>query len=73
MDWSEYDGVEIIPGKVSNVPVLKHSRVPADQVAEELDAGDTIEEIAYDHDLDPAAVLRLKLWRKSHVEPALRR
>jgi uncharacterized protein (DUF433 family) len=29
MDWSGYDGVETIPGKVSGVPLLKGTRVQA--------------------------------------------
>jgi uncharacterized protein (DUF433 family) len=72
-DWSDFDGVEVIPGKVSGVPVLKHSRVPADLVADELDDGETVEEIAYNHDLKPTDILRVKLWRESHPDPALRR
>jgi uncharacterized protein (DUF433 family) len=53
--------------------VLKHSRVPADLVADELDDGETVEEIAYNHDLKPTDILRVKLWRESHPDPALRR
>jgi uncharacterized protein (DUF433 family) len=48
-------------------------RVPADLVAEELEGGETVEEIAYHHDLKASDVLRLKLWQESHSEPALRR
>ena len=72
MDWSGCEVVELIPGKVSGVPLLRNSRVPADQVAESLDDGETVEEIAYNHDLDPGDILRLKLFRDSH-QPALRR
>jgi uncharacterized protein (DUF433 family) len=72
VDWSSYDGVETIPGKVSGVPLLKGTRVPADQVIESLDAGETVEEIAYNYDLKPADVLRLKRYRDSH-QPALKR
>jgi uncharacterized protein (DUF433 family) len=39
MDWSSYDGVEVILGKVSGVPLLKGTRMPTDQVIESLDAG----------------------------------
>jgi uncharacterized protein (DUF433 family) len=63
MDWRGYDGVEVVPGKVSGVPLLKGTRVPADQVIESLDAGETVEEIAYNHDLNPDEILRLKLFR----------
>jgi uncharacterized protein (DUF433 family) len=70
MDWSGYDGVEVIEGKVSGVPLLKGTRMPVDQVLESLDDGETIEEIAANHDLNPADILRLKLYRDSH-QPAL--
>jgi len=39
---------------------------PVDQVLESLDDGKTIEEIAANHDLNPADILRLKLYRDSH-------
>jgi uncharacterized protein (DUF433 family) len=52
---------------------MKNSRVPADLVADELQDGEMIEEIAYNHDLRPSDVLRLKLWRESRSEPALPR
>ena len=70
MDWSDYSGVEAIPGKVSGVPLLKGTRVPADQVIESLDAGETVEEIAYNHDLIPADILNLKSFRDSR-HPAM--
>lgn len=73
MDWSGYDGVETIPGKVSGVPLLKGTRVPAEQVAECLDAGETVAEIAYNYDLRAADVLRLKVYRDSHQPAALQR
>jgi uncharacterized protein (DUF433 family) len=66
MDWVGYDGVEVIPGKVSGVPLLKGTRMPADQVIESLDVGETVEEIAYNHDLNPGDILRLKLFRDTH-------
>jgi uncharacterized protein (DUF433 family) len=70
MDWSGYDGVETIPGKVGGLPLLKGTRVPADLVAECLDAGETVEEIAYNYDLEVAEVLRLKLYIDRH-QPTL--
>lgn len=58
---------------VSGVPLMKNSRVPADLVADELDDGETVDEIAYNHDLKPSDVLHLKLWREGQSEPALPR
>jgi uncharacterized protein (DUF433 family) len=70
MDWSGCELVEVVPGKVSGVPLIKGTRMPVDQVIESLDEGETVEEIAYNHDLNPADILRVKLYRDSH-EPAL--
>jgi uncharacterized protein (DUF433 family) len=70
MDWSGCELVEVVPGKVSGVPLIKGTRMPVDQVIESLDEGETVEEIAYNHDLKPADILRVKLYRDSH-EPAL--
>ena len=56
MDWSGCEMVEVVPGKVSGLPVLRGSRVPADQVLENHDAGESVEEIAYNFDLKPEDV-----------------
>jgi uncharacterized protein (DUF433 family) len=53
MDWSSCEMVEVIPGKVSGLPVIRGSRVPADQVLENHDAGESVEDIAYNFDLKP--------------------
>jgi len=66
IDWSGYDGVEVIPGKVSGAALLIGTRVPADLVADCLDDGETVEEIAYNYDPKPADILRLKLYMDSH-------
>jgi uncharacterized protein (DUF433 family) len=53
MDWSGCDMIEVVPGKVSGLPVIRGSRVPADQVLENHDAGESVEDIAYNFDLKP--------------------
>jgi uncharacterized protein (DUF433 family) len=45
--------IEVGPGKVSGLPVIRGSRVPADQVLENHDAGESVEDIAYNFDLKP--------------------
>ena len=52
-DWSGCDLVEVIPGKVSGVPILCGSRVPADQVVENYESGESVEDIAYNFYLKP--------------------
>jgi uncharacterized protein (DUF433 family) len=53
MDWSQCSVVEVIPGKVSGAPILKHSRVTADAVLESYELGESVEDIAYSFELDP--------------------
>jgi len=38
VDWSECPLVEVIPGKVSGVPLLKNTRLPVDAVTGNYDA-----------------------------------
>ena len=56
MDWSGCHYVEVISGKVSGVPLVRGSRVPVDTVLESFELGETVEEIAYSFDLQPAAI-----------------
>ncbi len=70
MDWSACEIAEVIPGKVGGVPLIRGTRMPAEQVIESLDLGETVDEIAYNHDLNPADILRLQMYRNSH-QPAL--
>jgi uncharacterized protein (DUF433 family) len=53
MDSSGCEFVETIPGKVSGVPLLRGTRVPADQVIENYESGESVEDIAYNFDLKP--------------------
>jgi uncharacterized protein (DUF433 family) len=48
MDWSQCPDVERIPGKVSGKPIVKGTRILADAVLENAEAGFTPEEIATD-------------------------
>lgn len=66
MDWSGCEIVEVVTGKVSGVPLIRNSRVPS------LDAGETVEQVAFNYDLKPEDVLCVKLFRDSH-QPSLRR
>jgi uncharacterized protein (DUF433 family) len=55
-DWTGCDLVEIIPGKVSGKPIVKDSRVMADQVVESYELGESVAKIAYDFTLAPELV-----------------
>ncbi len=46
MDWSACDLVEVVPGKVWGRPVVKGTRIPADVIVSNFEAGSPVEEIA---------------------------
>jgi len=45
LDWSQCPAVESIPGKVSGAWVLRGTRMPAQTIFENLEAGMSIQEI----------------------------
>ena len=53
MDWSGCELVESVAGKVSGLPILKGSRVPADAIVDNYECGESVEDIAYNFDLNP--------------------
>jgi uncharacterized protein (DUF433 family) len=59
MDWSGSDIVEVVPGKVSGVPLVRNTRVPADTVLESAELGESPEEIAFNYDLKSEETLAL--------------
>jgi uncharacterized protein (DUF433 family) len=46
IDWSKYEDVESVPGRVSGAWVIKGTRVPAQAVVDNARAGCSAEEIA---------------------------
>ena len=61
----------MILGKVSGVPLLRGSRVPVEQVLGCYEAGESVEEIAYNYDLNPDDIRAALAYKDSH-QPALR-
>jgi uncharacterized protein (DUF433 family) len=45
MDWSGCELVEVIEGKVSGVPLVKGTRIPADAIVRNYLAGSPLEEV----------------------------
>jgi uncharacterized protein (DUF433 family) len=70
MDWSGCDIVEVVPGKVSGVPLIRHTRVPADTVLESAELGETAEEIAFNYDLQVEDVRTLLAYATRHLAAA---
>ena len=75
MDWTGCSYVEVIPGKVSGVPLVRGSRVPADTVLESHQLGETVEQIAFSFDLDPGDIRAVLAYANHHgpldANPAL--
>jgi uncharacterized protein (DUF433 family) len=66
MNWSNCDEVEGIPEKVRGAPLVRGSRVPADIVLENYQSGESIEDIAYNFDLDASLISRVLAYAASH-------
>jgi uncharacterized protein (DUF433 family) len=45
MDWSGCELVEIVPGKVSGRPLVKGTRIPADVIVCNFEAGSPVAEV----------------------------
>ncbi len=66
IDWSECPAVESVPGRMSGVPVVKGTRMPADDVVENYEAGSPVEEIAENFDLKAGDVRAILAYAVSH-------
>ena len=66
IDWTDCPVVEVVPGKVSGVPILKGSRMPADGILENHESGMTAEEIAEMFELPLEPVRELLAWVDRH-------
>jgi uncharacterized protein (DUF433 family) len=59
IDWSRCEVVEVIPGKVSGVPILKGTRVQADSIVENYEGGSPVEEISENFNIPEATIREL--------------
>jgi len=66
MDWSGCELVEVIPGKVSGVPLVVGTRIPADIILDYIDSGSALEEIAEDY---PSLSMETIRSLASYAEP----
>ena len=72
MDWTGCDLVERVPGKVSGQPVVKGTRILADQVVKDAELGSPLEEIAENYPSLPIEKIK-KLLAFAHSHQALPR
>jgi uncharacterized protein (DUF433 family) len=67
MDWNECPLIERIPGKQDGVPLVKGTRIPADQVVSEYELGSPIDEIAENYpSITRDKIQRLIAFAESH-------
>ena len=72
MDWTDCPLVEVIPGKVSGVPILKGTRLPADTILENYDGGSPVDEIADNFDISEQNIrdiLNYAAAKRKHPQP----
>jgi uncharacterized protein (DUF433 family) len=65
-DWTQCPLVEVIPGKVSGVPLLKGTRLPADTILENYEGGSPVEEIAENFDVPGELVQAILSYAVTH-------
>ncbi len=71
MDWTDCPLVEVIPGKVSGVPLVKGTRMPADGIVSNFQTGSPVKEIAENFDI-PEDSIRALLSYAAKKNPALK-
>jgi len=69
MDWSGCELVEVVPGKVSGVPLVNGTRIPADFVIESYELAGSVDEVLEEFPrLSRDIVLRLVEFAQAHQE-----
>lgn len=71
MDWTDCPLVEVVPGKVSGVPLVKGTRMPADGIVSNFQTGSPVEEISENFDI-PEDSIRALLSYAAKRDPALK-
>jgi uncharacterized protein (DUF433 family) len=69
IDWSGCEAVEVIPGKVSGVPILKGTRVQADSIVENYEGGSPIEEISENFDIPETTIQEVLTFAARQQHP----
>lgn len=68
MDWSGCDLVETVPGKVSGVPIIKHTRIQAAAIVENYESGSPIEEISENFGISDITIRAILAYAHAHKE-----
>lgn len=68
--WTDCDIVESIPGKQDGVPLIKGTRIPAQQIVEEFHLGSSITEIARNYpSITREQIKALVAYDTAHQQP----
>jgi uncharacterized protein (DUF433 family) len=68
IDWSDCPLVEVVPGKVSGVPILKGTRMPADSIVENYESGSPVAEISENFDISEATIRELAFATRQQTD-----
>ena len=72
MFWAACPLTEMVPDRMSGVPVVKGTRMPADDVVENYNSGSPVEEIAENFGLKANDIRSLLAYHRAHSrKPAL--
>ena len=67
VDWRNCDLVEIVAGKQGGLPLVKGTRIPAQQIVEESELGSPVEEIAENyHSITRDEITALLVFADEH-------
>jgi uncharacterized protein (DUF433 family) len=69
--WKDCPVVEVVPGRLNGLPVVRNTRVEADLIPECQQLGETAEETASNYGLNLKDVLAIRSYVVSHTKPAL--
>jgi uncharacterized protein (DUF433 family) len=64
--WSDCPAVEVVAERMHGVPVVKGTRMPADDVVENYETGSPVEEIADNFALDPKDIRTILKYAATH-------
>ncbi len=67
MDWTGCESIQVLPGKVSGVPLVKGTRIPPDVVVGDYELGSPIEQIEENYaGLSRDVIARLIAFADAH-------
>ena len=64
--WSDCPGVESIADRMHGIPVVKGTRMPADDVVENYESGSPVQEIAENFGLKPQDIRTILNYAATH-------